>query len=75
MAGNLWEWTWDWWGYYTASPATDPRGPTSGSTRVIRGGDWYDDAGDCRSAQRSLYYPSDRDRYIGFRVVLAPGQP
>jgi formylglycine-generating enzyme required for sulfatase activity len=40
MTGNLWEWCWDRHdsGYYAVSPDTDPRGPTSGSQRVLRGG-------------------------------------
>jgi formylglycine-generating enzyme required for sulfatase activity len=42
---------------------------------VIRGGDWYYDAGECRSADRDYYFPGGRDGRIGFRVVLAPGQP
>ena len=74
MAGNVWEWCWDWYGGYSSGSQTDPRGPTSGSLRVIRGGSWNGRGRDCRSALRSNYDPSIRGNSVGFRVVLAPGQ-
>jgi formylglycine-generating enzyme required for sulfatase activity len=53
MAGNMREWCWDWWGYpYTAGSRTNPSGPSSGSRRVLRGGDWCFRADDCRVADR-----------------------
>jgi formylglycine-generating enzyme required for sulfatase activity len=75
MSGNLWEWTWDWSGSYSAASATDPRGPTSGSFRVVRGGHWYGSATVCRSADRYDRNPGNRWYYHGFRVVLPLGQP
>jgi formylglycine-generating enzyme required for sulfatase activity len=74
MAGNVLEWCWDWYATSYAG-GNDPRGPESGSYRVRRGGSWYDTANYCRSAQRSRYGPSYRDSDLGFRLVLAPGQP
>jgi len=75
MPGNVWEWCRDWDGDYTGGIAVDPQGPATGSVRVIRGGDCYFYAGYCRSAIRAKGYPDSRYHSIGFRVVLAPGQP
>ncbi len=75
MDGNVWEWCRDWYGDYPVGSATDPTGPASGSIRVIRGGCWNFYAWYCRSASRYINYPSGRFYNVGFRVVLAPGQP
>jgi len=74
MVGNVWEWCWDWNGSYSSGSQTDPRGPTSGSSRVLRGGSWNHLAFFCRSAYRDYRYPSNRYDYMGFRSVLLPGQ-
>ena len=69
MHGNVWEWCADWYGAYTAD-TTDPVGPTSGSSRVMRGGGWFNPAEVCRSALRGNYWPDCRYCNIGFRVAL-----
>ena len=73
MAGNVWQWCWDWYGTPYAG-GSDPRGAVSGSSRVLRGGSWYGIALYCRAAPRSYYDPTFRYYALGFRSVLPPGQ-
>lgn len=72
MLGNVWEWTWDRYGPYSATSMVDPLGPESGSNRVIRGGSWINDARNVSAAVRYSYGPDIRYDFIGFR--LARGQ-
>jgi formylglycine-generating enzyme required for sulfatase activity/chitodextrinase len=67
MHGNVWEWCWNW--YAASPPVGDPVGPASGVFRVIRGGSWYYNARDCRSASRAPYPPDSKDNTVGFRVA------
>jgi formylglycine-generating enzyme required for sulfatase activity len=76
MHGNVWEWTSDWKLEYEALPSVDPSAPVlpggadeTLSTKVLRGGSYYDEAGFARSGNRWNYAPSIATEYIGFRVV------
>ena len=69
MHGNVMEWCSDWYGDYPDGPQTDPKGPSTGSDRVYRGGSWAYDARNCRSANRSSNAPGRRGNNMGFRLV------
>lgn len=72
--GNVWEWCLDW---YESAPAgaLDPPGPASGIRRALRGGAYFENAGNCRSAnlRGNGLVPSYRENNAGFRMGLTLG--
>jgi formylglycine-generating enzyme required for sulfatase activity len=77
MLGNVWEWVDDWYdeNYYTESPGNDPRGPSAGQARVLRGGSWFNNLWNVRLSSRKCSDPGYRYNYAGLRCVWEVGSP
>jgi formylglycine-generating enzyme required for sulfatase activity len=71
MAGNVRQWASDWYdeGYYSASPDANPKGPSSGQYRVLRGGSFLTSVYILRATNRSFNLPSYRSEDTGFRCA------
>jgi len=69
MHGNVYEWCYDWYGNYGSKSAIDPKGASSGLSRVCRGGGLSSYARRCRSANRTKHLPGYVNFYIGFRLA------
>jgi formylglycine-generating enzyme required for sulfatase activity len=69
MSGNVWEWCWDLYGDFSNSGQTNPKGSTSGSDHVGRGGSWLNRASRCRVVLRINSSPGYSGNNIGFRLA------
>lgn len=79
MAGNVGEWTGDWYDsdYYRTAPAKNPPGPVSspGNRIASRGGSWYSGSTYLRTFHRNNEFkPTDTLRNIGFRCAMTPAE-
>ncbi|MCD6296924.1 MAG: formylglycine-generating enzyme family protein [Deltaproteobacteria bacterium] len=72
MSGNIWESCRDWYGDYPKGHVTDPKGPSTGKKKVVRGGSWLIHSRYCRSAARAWNGPNNPYANLGFRLVLVP---
>ena len=70
MSGNVYEWCSDWKGSYSSSPQNNPKGPSNGKYRVLRGGSWYMVEQSFRPAHRNDSDPGNRLNHFGLRLAF-----
>ncbi len=73
LHGNVWEWCLDWYNDAYPGTVTDPKGASSGTDRVSRGGSWTNPASACRSAMRNWLTPDTLFLNFGFRFTVPLG--
>jgi len=71
MSGNMGEWTSDWYGLYTTDAQVDPKGPESGTARVVRGGSWGQAFRMGRVTSRTEGWPDSPIIHVGLRLAMS----
>ncbi len=73
LAGNAWEWVADWYSAtFPRGESQNPKGPDSGTAKVIRGGGWMDPADRITTTKRMYLNPNESLQDIGFRCARDP---
>ena len=70
MSGNVAEWCGDWMGDYTEARQSNPRGPQTGDSRIVRGGHYYSTSSSCAVFDRGWFVPTAKTEYYGLRLVM-----
>jgi len=72
MRGNLSEWCFDWYDQYKKSKEVDPKGPITGTLKVVRGGSWFGGPSNAKSTTRFKDPPQNGYNSMGLRLALRP---
>jgi formylglycine-generating enzyme required for sulfatase activity len=70
MSGNVEEWLNDWYAAYTADAQVNPKGPSTGTNRCVRGGCYSHNWWDLRVYQRHSCKPTDKLTFYGMRLAM-----
>ncbi len=70
MTGNVWEWCSDYLGAYPSTPQLNPKGPSSSTRRVNRGGGWMSRIKGSNITLRNGFAPDSSNSIFGFRLAM-----